>query len=189
MLIAQSSFRKLSRPEQCWAMFHPFKAKKAQIITKRVQIVVDSIKKTGTIGDNENGGNLDAFKHTLWMASLSLKIGKKQALKLGKAHEKGNYLQFKKHTLEDSVLPDSVSSEMDYGNNRIGVNLIGRCHFKITEKELIDLILKKLQYGGLYIIYRDFSGNYLDCNGAIIDMKMWLGKWGIPKCLIKPKED
>jgi len=188
--IAQSSFRKLSHPEKCWVLCHPFKARKAQVITKRVQFVVDSIKKTGTIGADENGGKLDAFKHTFWMTSLALKIGKKQSIKLGKAHEKGNYLQFKRHTLEDSILPDSISSEMDYRNNEIGTNsFFGKCHFKITETEIVETVLRKLKSGGLFIIKKDSSGNYLDCNGAIIDMELWLGKWGIPKCLIQPKED
>lgn len=188
MLQAQSSFRKLSRPEKCWVLCHPFKAKRALIVTKEVQLVVDSIKKSGIVGTDNNGGNLDAFKHAYWMASVALEIGSKQALKLGKAHEKGNYLQYKKHKLEDAILPDSVSSSMDLGNNEVGVNSLGRCHFKITEKELQYLILDKLKQGELFIIKKDEQGNFLTCDGALISLKEWAGKWGIPKCLIKPKE-
>lgn len=187
-LFAQSSFRKLSRPEKCWVLFHPVKAKKALKVTIEVQLVVDSIKQTGAIGTDNNGGKLDAFKHAYWMASIALKIGRKQALKLGKAHERGNYLQFKKHRLEDAILPDSVSSEMDLGNNEVGVNSFGRCHFKITEKELQNLMLDKLKAGELFVIKKDDKGNFLTCDGAVISLKEWAGKWGVPKCLIKPKE-
>ena len=176
MLIAQSSFRKLSRPEKCWVFFHPSKAKKAQKITQEVQLVVDSIKRNGVIGTDNIGGKLDAFKHAYWMASLALEIGKKQAIKLGKVHEKGNYIQYKKRLLEDAILPDSISSVMDLRNNEVGVNSFGRCHFKITEKELVETILEKLKEGDLTIVRKDDKGNYLECNGAIIDMKVWLGK-------------
>ncbi len=187
-LFSQSSFRKLSRPEKCWVSFHPIKAKKALIVTKEVQLAVDSIKQTGIIGTDNNGGKLDAFKHAYWMASVALEIGKKQALKLGKAHEKGNYLQYKIRLLEDAILPDSVSSEMDIKNNAVGVNSFGRCHFTITEKELQDLILLKLQSAELFVIKKDEKENFLTCDGTVILLKEWVGKWGIPKCLIASNE-
>lgn len=185
-IVAQSSFRKLSRPEKCWVIFHPKKAKKALKITKEVQVVVDSIKKSGVIGTDNNGGKLDAFKHAYWMTSVALEIGNKQALKLGRAHEKGNYLQFKKNQFEDMVLPDSVSSEMDLRNNEAGVNSIGRCHFPITPKELQEHILMLLKSDELYIIKKDEDGNFLTCKDeTIIDLTKWKGKWGNPKCLVR----
>src|ERR1700741_2953495 len=106
-------FSKLSRPEKCWVIAHPFKAKKAFRITKHVLLDVDSVKASGIIGTDNNGGKLDAFKHAYWMASVAIKIGSRRAKKLGIAHEKGNWIQFKKHQLEDTVLPDSVSAVMD----------------------------------------------------------------------------
>ena len=181
---ARKQFKKLSRPEKCWVIAHPSIAKQALIVTKKVISDVDSIKKTGTIGTDLNGGNLDAFKHAYWMASLTLSIGSRQALKLGKAHEKGNYLDYKKHRLEDAILPDSVSSAMDYRNNEAGAGCIGRCHFRITANELQLLIMEKLKDGELYMIKKDEHGNYLTCDEHLIDMNAWKGKWGIPKCLI-----
>ena len=147
-------------------------------------MVVDSIKRSGIIGTDNNGGNLDAFKHTYWMASLSVEIGKKQALKLGRAHEKGNYLQYKKHLLEETLLPDSVSSEMDLRNNEVGANSGSTC-LSISEKDLQDLILEKLRSGGLYIIRKDSEGNYMNCKGSVIEMHNWAGKWNIPKCIVQ----
>ncbi len=183
MLMAQSSFKKLSRPEKCWVLFHPVKAKKALKIAREVLLVVDSIKQNGLIGVDNTGGNLDAFKHTYWMASLTLKIGRKQTLSLGKAHEKGNYLQYKKHALEDAILPDSISSVMDLRNNAFGVSLVNKNEI-ISKADVQKKVLDALADGKLTIIKKDEKGNFLTCDGAVISINEWKGKWNIPKCTI-----
>lgn len=180
---AFTQFKKLSLPEKCWVLAHPFVAKKAFAETKLVWAVVDSVKQTGIIGTDLNGGKLDAFKHTYWMASLCRKIGRKKALKLGKAHEKGNYLQFKKHQPEDSILPDAASSAMDLHNNEAGIHVSGKCR-SYSRKEVQVLILKAIEKGEMQVIKKDAQGNYLDCDGKPIDMNAWKGKWNIPKCVI-----
>lgn len=182
-LFSQSSFRKLSRPEKCWALCHPIKAKKAANVTQKVQIVVDSIKRSGIIGSDGNGGSLDAFKHAYWMASVAIVIGRKQALKLGKAHEKGNYLQFKKQELEDAAMPDSISTVMDLRNNEFGVSAIAKCR-NLSQITIQKKIMDGLATGKLMVIKKDEYGNFLTCDGTIISMKEWKGKWGNPKCLI-----
>lgn len=176
-------FSALSRPEKCWVLFHPFIAKHAFHVTKYVIADVDSLKQEGTLGTDLNGGRLDAFKHAYWMASLSLAIGGRKALKLGRAHEKGNYLQYKKHQLEDSILPDSVSSVMDLKNNEAGISSFGKCR-TYSRKELQHRIIYFVNKGDMFIIRKDAQGNYLDCSGAPLDMKIWAGRWGIPKCLV-----
>lgn len=178
-------FKKLSRPEKCWVFSHPFKVKKAFIITKNVLSDVDSIKKTSIIGTDLNGGKLDAFKHAYWMLSLTNEIGKRRALKLGKAHEKGNNLEFKKHKLEDDILPDSISSDMDLKNNSVGA----KAHdgsFMSGKNDFQRIIMQLLNEGRLFIIKKDKQGNYLYCDGTFIDTNEWKGKWkwNIPKCLI-----
>lgn len=185
-LFSQSNFRKfqkLSCPEKCWVFIHPFKAKKALKITAQVLMDVDSVKRSGMIGTDINGGKLDAFKHAYWMGSLTSKIGARRALKLGKAHEKGNYQQYKKHQLEESILPDSISSIMDLHNNVEGSNAI-KDFGKITRLETQQKIVDILKEGKLVIIKKDEQGNYLYCDGSVINMNEWLGKWNIPKCLI-----
>ena len=109
----KNGFSSLSSPEKWWVVCHPFKAKKALEVSLRALLVTDSIKKTNTIGVDINGGKLDAFKHTFWMANLSHHIGEKASLKLGEAHEKGNYRSFLRGHPEDGFLPDKVSSYMD----------------------------------------------------------------------------
>src|ERR1043165_4574328 len=160
-LSAQSSFRKLSAPEKCWVLFHPFKAIKARKTTRAVMIVVDSVKQSGLIGVDGNGGKLDAFRHAYWMANLACSIGKKQSRKLGKAHEKGNYRQFRKHVLEDSALPDSVSCEMDLKNNDAGIKIAASDRFCLVYTDLKKEVLEALKNGELFIIRKDPSGTYL----------------------------
>ncbi len=112
-------FFKLSTPEKCWVVFHPFKAKRAFYIMQDALKTTDSISKTNLIGNDLNGGQLDAFKHSYWMARSTQKIGGRASIKLGKAHEKGNFRSFKKGKKEDGFLPDQPSSEMDLYNNNM----------------------------------------------------------------------
>jgi hypothetical protein len=184
-LFSQSTykqFQQLSKPEKCWVITHPFVAKRTFVITQKVLLTVDSIKQTGIIGTDNNGGKLDAFKHTYWMASLSANIGLRKAFKLGKAHEKGNYLQYKKHQLEENMLPDSVSSAMDLKNNEYGVHLGVECK-NTSQKIIAEKILNALNEGELTIIKKDKQGNFLTCDNTVL-AKEWIGKWNIPKCLI-----
>ncbi len=183
-IYSQSKFSKLSRPEKIWVFAHPFVAKKAMLASKHVLMVTDSISKLGIIGNDNNGGRLDAFKHSYWMVYLSFKIGCRKALKLGKAHEKGNYQQWKRKMLEDSILPDSVSSEMDLKNNKEGIRIYKDCKHIHFKAELIDKTLQELAEGKLYIIKKDSNKNYLTCDSQLIRLDEWKGKWSIPKCLI-----
>ncbi|MCK6649016.1 MAG: hypothetical protein L6Q66_05130 [Bacteroidia bacterium] len=183
-LFSQSKFSRLSAPEKRWVLLHPFVAKKAFKITQHVMHDVDSLKNIGTIGKDNNGGKLDAFKHAYWMTSLSFSIGKKKALKLGIAHEKGNYIQWKRKLLEDSLLPDSISSEMDKQNNAIGIQLSTECKHLHFKGEIFDLVMNALKSGRLVVIKKDDKGNYLTCDGLVVNMFDWKGRWSIPKCLV-----
>lgn len=178
-----SKFKKLSRPEKCWTISHPFIAKRAFQATVRSEIVTDSIKKSGSIGSDNSGGKLDAFKHAYWIACVSIAVGTRKAIKLGKAHEKGNKLQFKKHQLEDHILPDSVSSAMDLHNNEQGASAVRKLK-KATALQMQPVIMTLLNQGKLACIKKDVYGAYLTCNGEHIDMDQWKGKWNVPKCLI-----
>ena len=181
-----SRFSSLSSPEKWWVVWHPFKAKKALEVSLRSLEVTDSIKKEGIIGRDINGGRLDAFKHTFWMASMSQKIGQRSSLKLGRAHEKGNYQSFLEGRPEDGLLPDKVSSDMDLFNNEAGAE-ISNTFPTSSESDLIQLILEKLHSGGLRMIKKD--GNiFLTCNGDPIPESSLIGNWENDKCLIPSNE-
>ncbi len=180
----RQSFSKVSSPEKTWVFFHPFKAKRAFFISLEAERVKDSIKNSEIIGNDNNGGQLDAFKHGFWMARLSQNIGKRAAFSLGKAHEKGNYKTYKKRKLEDGFLPDKQSSEMDLFNNRIGIN-IGKNSKNTSKKELIQQLLDSLHDGRLRILSKDSLGNFLDCQDKMIPLDSLKGKWDTKKCLVK----
>lgn len=178
-----NDFFDLSSPERWWVITHPFKAKKAFNISNKVLKTTDSISRLGVVGSDKNGGRLDAFKHAYWLARLSQIIGQNAAIKLGKAHEKGNYQTFKKYQLEDGYSPDKVSSDMDLFNNEIGV-LVGEKNSNLTQKELVNLIILEIKKGKMKIIKKDEFNNFLTCDGVIIPRDSLLGKWDNEKCLI-----
>lgn len=176
-------FKKLSPSKRAWVIFHPFKAKKALIISKEANRVADSIKKSPLLDNDAAGGQVDAFRHAYWMASLHQEIGKNAAKSLGKAHEKENYQTYKKRKLEDGIVPDKISSTMDLFNNEIGLSLTQK-NRKVSKKGLIYKIINAIHAGKLKIIKKDSKGNFLTCDGKIILKESLKGKWKNNKCLV-----
>jgi hypothetical protein len=181
---AVKSFFKLSTPEKCWVIFHPFKAEKALKITKEALTVTDSLIKTNTLGSDLNGGRADAFKHSYWLARLTQEIGIKAAIKLGKAHEKGNYQFFKKGKKEDGFLPDKPSSDMDLFNNDVGA-AIAEQNPDVSKGVMTELIISAVKTGKMKILKKDSKGRFLTCSGEIISKESLLGKWENDKCLVE----
>jgi len=192
-LIAQkgnqkSNIKKVSRPEKWWAICHVFVAAKAYNITKESLLVTDSISATGLIGKDKQGGQLDAFKHAFWMASLSQEIKWRKVYRLGKAHEKGNYLTFKKGAKRGKKnLPDKRSSDMDLWNNDIGIK-IGKENKEVSLEELQQLIIDAIRAGNMRILNKDRNGNFLDCDNQIIPSEQLKGNWENDKCLLPSNE-
>jgi len=155
-------FAHLHKPEKVWILLHFHVALKTQKITKLAnKIAAEAIQDTDLDGDY-NGGQVDAFRHTLWMAMLAQKINPKAVKKLGEAHEKGNKIDFDKKNLEENKLPDSVSCQMDLKN--------------IVKQAVIR--------GDCFIIKKDKNRNYLDENGKTIPENEWAGLWLNPKIIV-----
>lgn len=176
-------FKKLDCPQKVWVIFHPFKAKKAFLISKEAQKVTDSIAKTPLLDGDKNGGQVDAFRHAYWMARLRQEIGKNAARKLGKAHERSNYQQYKKKQLEDGDVPDKISSEMDLFNNKIGLSYTEK-NVPYPKNGLIYRIVNAILAGEFRVIKKDSKGNFLTCENEIIPRKNLKGKWENEKCLV-----
>ncbi|WKK66413.1 DUF6973 domain-containing protein [Lutimonas zeaxanthinifaciens] len=177
-----NGFSSLSGPEKWWVIVHPFKAKKALETSLRTIQVRDSIKSLGIIGSDDNGGHLDAFKHTLWMVGLTHKIGPKSAIKLGKAHEKGNYKSYLKGDPEDGALPDKAASDMDLFNNEQGIR-IASDNPQASEARIIAIILDELQTGSLRILKKE-GRVFLNCDGLPLAKEDMAGTWENDKCLV-----
>lgn len=184
---AAASFFELSGPEKYWAITHFIKAKKAFKITEEALRKTDSVGKTDLVDTDMNGGQLDAFKHSYWMARLTMGIGKKAALRLGEAHEKGNYQDFRNSKKEDGRVPDKIASEMDLQNNMVGADLASYAVFEM-DQELIQVIAEEIRSGKMTIIKKDREGNFLDCSGNRLPPEKMNGKWETSKCLVKSDE-
>jgi hypothetical protein len=178
-----NKFFKLSGPLKTWVIFHPFKAKKSLKISLESSKVADSISKTNLLDKGIAGGQVDAFRHAYWMARLQQELGKPAARSLGKAHEKDNYITFKKRQLEDGVLPDEISSKMDLHNNEQGLKFSFRGS-KVSKNGLIYRIVNAIKAGKLKIIKKDKEGNFLTCDKKIILKDELKGKWKNNKCLV-----
>ena len=180
-------FKKLSSPEKCWVIFHPFKAKRAKRVTDEVIATIDSISKADKIV-HKTGNQLDAFKHAFWMYSLAEEIGWRSAKSFGIQHEKGNYEFYQQHKLEDGELPDKVSGDMDLHNNAMGLELY-KTHKKehLSKKEIIKVVRRAVVEGKMKIIAQSSTGKYLDEKGNIIPKKAYYNLWKNPKVLITSK--
>ncbi|MGQ3677687.1 DUF6973 domain-containing protein [Tenacibaculum discolor] len=176
-------FKKLQGAQKTWVLLHPFKAKKAFIVSREASRVSDSLRVSPLLDGDHAGGQVDAFRHAFWMALLQQEIGENAARSLGKAHEKDNYKTYKDRKLEDGVIPDQISSEMDLFNNEIGLTL-SRKDDNLPKKGLIYRVINAILQGKLKIIKKDKKGNFLTCDDKIISKESLKGKWKNNKCLV-----
>lgn len=170
----------VSCPEKWWAVKHPFALKKAKKITIETKKLVNQLKKDSILFGNGNGDQLDAFRHAYWMARLTQEIGHKKAKRLGNAHEKGNYKAFKKGEYEDGAVPDKISSDMDFFNNDVGIEIGKNTSVGATKEAVINAVLN----GECKVLKMNNQGEFLTCEGEIIPKETLIGKWENNKCLV-----
>ena len=184
---AFKQFWNVSRYEKCWALKHIFVAGKAWKITKYVRQVSDSLAKSNILDGDADGGQVDAFRHAFWMALLSQNMSSKKALQLGIAHEKGNYLDYKKHRKEEGSLPDKISSDMDLYNNNIGIDIgivIKNNTNTIKPDSLKQIIINNILNGKMMVIKKNKKGEFLDVDNNVIKTEFLVGKWKNNKVLV-----
>jgi hypothetical protein len=180
---AFESFFQLSGAEKKWTLTHPFVAVAAWRITQKCRYVTDSLGKLGFPDRDPSGGKLDAFRHSFWMATLTEKIGQRKALSLGRAHERGNYRDFKKKRYEEEEIPDKTATDMDLFNNAVGSG-IGVALKNRSKKIVIDSILKAIAAGKMVVIFKDSLGLSCDSSQMPIPKKEMHGKWITPRMLV-----
>lgn len=178
----KEQFKKLSRPEKFWVLMHPFIAKKTWNYTLIARNITDSIQLSDILDKDRDGGQVDAFRHAYWMALLTQKIGWGKAYRLGKVHEKGNYLGYKKSKIEDNSVPDKVSCDMDLWNNNTGIN-IGKKYNNLSNDSLKHIVIQNILDGKMKIIRKNSKGEFLDINYNIISSESIKGKWETDKVL------
>jgi hypothetical protein len=182
--VCRSQAPRLSAAELRWAVWHPFSAVKVRKISRqcdRIYLVDENRKK---LDDFPGGGKLDAYRHVFYMAAFAQKIRVKKVRKLGLAHEKNNYRQFRQAQKEQGEVPDSLSSVMDLSNNELGISL--GCNFrKLPLTELSERSIADINAGKALIMKRNEKGDYLDCEGNLLALSSFRGKWSVPKCLVR----
>jgi hypothetical protein len=183
LFIFSQRIKERSAYEKKWAFLHPFAAFKVKKINKKCLPIYQEIKNTNALDKYKNGGKLDAFRHAFFMAAFAQKIKTKKLRQLGIAHEKGNHSNFLKGIVEDGEFADSLSCEMDLKNNELGFR-IGHGNKKTELNKLADLVVAEIRKGEAVYFKRNYSGNYLTCEGEIINLESYKGKWYVPKCLI-----
>jgi hypothetical protein len=157
---------------------------KVRRISHECARIYDEPKKRAMLDSYSAGGKLDAWRHVFYMAAFAQKVRPRKVRKLGKAHEKGNYLQFRKGALEEGEMPDSLSSVMDLRNNELGI-AIGCNNSAVPLETLSAITLGAINEGRAWIMLRDSSGAYLTCEGRRIEIRQFTGQWYVPKCLVR----
>ena len=168
------SFKQISCPEKRWVIFHPFVAKKAYRISIEARSISKQMESDSLLDKDADGGQVDAFRHAFWMGRLAQKMNWRKVNRLGKAHERGNFLDFKKQRTGEETFSDSIAGAMDLFNNNIGIDA-GKYNKSLSAEEM-------------KIISKDEHGTSLDCEKHPVDLKFYKGKWIIPRCLVNSDE-
>jgi len=174
-------FLSLPCAEKQWVLLHPFIAKNVYKLSEHAIFEAKRLINDTTLDGDLNGGQLDAFRHAFWMALITQKYGPRKAFSLGRAHEKGNYQYFKKNKQEDGTLPDFESSQMDYLNNDVGIE-IGKMFSNISHDSLKIYIIYKIKEGKLYVLKKSEHGIFITCDGDYVcdSCKIWVKN----KCIV-----
>ena len=182
------SYHKLSVPEQKWVKRHPWAAFITHKIADTVKVEAQRRLKDSDLDGDLNGGMVDAFKHTLWMALTAQKIGYDKALKLGQAHEDGNYLEYEADPTRKKTPQDSIASRMDMLNNIVGAR-IGADNPDATFNASVAIVRRHVVEGKCWKIRKKGKNTYLDADGKTINIHAYDSCWVIPKVLIPSNKD
>ena len=169
-------------------MLHPLSALKIKKELPEAMKVYSEVRQSKQLDTLESGGKLDAFRHVYTMAYLARTIQVSKLRALGSAHEKGDKLLFLNGDNEFGERPDSMACEMDLKNNELGL-MIGSEHVKASNEELKQLVIVAIKEGRAWYFKRNSLRQYLDCEGKIINLEDYKGKWAIPKCLISTDKE
>ena len=174
---------KASINEICWAIVHPFAALKVKKLTRQANLVVDTKHLRAELDSFSDGGKADAFRHVFYMSVYSQVIKVKKLRKLGIAHEKTNFKQFKKGKSEFGGLPDSLSSVMDLTNNELGF-LLGSENKNLAHHDLYLKVISEIKAGKAMIMLRNKNGSFLNCDYQPLNLRVYAKQWHVPKCLV-----
>lgn len=123
---------------------HPFEALQGFWVKINAEEITEKI-----IGRNKNKDESDAFRHCLGSSLLVAKLGYNKSENTLSVEHANQWLN-----AHESCATDRVASEMDYQNNKIGINLAVTLFHQnlLVEGVLIDQCLAKLKNGQLVVV-------------------------------------
>lgn len=110
------------------------------------------------INGNSEGTEVNAFRHTLWQATITAKYGSQIAKEVGDSHEENpQILNTNKREFETLSEADQM---VDLLNNQIG-RKIGGDNKNLNTKELSVAVLESFHNDGLYVVDKSNPGKFI----------------------------
>lgn len=173
-----------SNSVRVWALLHPVAAGKIKKIDQQCDSIYKTVNTQANLDNYSSGGQLDAFRHIFYFSAFAQKIGSRKLRKLGIAYENKNYKQFLSGENKYEERHDSLAMVMDLRNNELAFEQALNFS-KLELTAMRDSVIKMITEGKAWILLRNKSGNYLQCDGRIINMGDYKNRWFVPKCLVK----
>ena len=113
--------------------------------------------------DNE----LDAFRHAMWNASMTQKIGFARAKLWGDAHEYGNPRR----------IPNALNEQMDLHNNAVGRNIGNEPTFGFPGEYAASVIKTAIKSGRLQIFARAYPTEVVPSGSYLVPSNSYSSSW------------
>lgn len=171
------------KSDKAWALAHPFYVQRLKKIDKACDSIYKTVQNRSELDSYASGGKLDAFRHVFYFSAFAREIPIKKLRKLGVAHENRNYRQFLKGENDSTQRHDSLSMVMDLRNNELAFSRSERFR-ELSLMQLRDSVISLIAEGKAWILLRNRSGNFLDCESKPIRLSAYRDKWYLPKCVV-----
>jgi hypothetical protein len=132
---------------------------KSNISTNAVRFSTRSPQDGGSVlsfGANKEGGQVNAFRHTLWQATIASEFGESRAAQIGNVHESNPFANLSKTTFKNSADADGT---VDLLNNQIGRDL-AKANPGLNMKDLSLKILDTFLNDALWTSQKGEDGSF-----------------------------
>ncbi len=118
-------------------------------------------------GQQDEGSENGAFRHTLWQATIAAEFGGVTAKEAGNAHEANPFTDLNERSFENIAEADQT---VDLLNNEVGRN-IGESNKDADMNELANLVLSEFKTNGLFVATKNEDGNWNVSRGKLSSKK------------------
>lgn len=132
-----------------------------QVIHNSTNISTNSARFAINTGLPENaareGSHVNAFRHGIWLATITKEFGQSIAKQVGNAHENNPFVDTSKRTFTGSGALSEADQTIDLLNNQIGQK-IGLANPDASMKDLAMAVLKDFYDNGFYVAEESKDG-------------------------------